>query len=117
MDCNECKGMTNQELRRYMGCGWEPPCKRTGAPGDGSQGLPLGFPGSNDECPGYLIALPEVLDAARALEWKREGLLRDYFDGDEITPLARDALDIIASEIKSVERHALRAAREGHGPR
>lgn len=94
-----------------MGCGWEPEDNRTRL-----VVLPAGFP-EVDECPGYAIRLPEVLEASRALSWKQDGLLSEYFDGDQITPLAKDAVDIMGAEIKEVEAHAIRVARDGHGSR
>lgn len=58
-------------------------------------------------CVGYTCTLPEVSEAARALGWRQDGHLKEFYDGEPLTPILKDALDILATEIKRVEAFAL----------
>jgi hypothetical protein len=80
--------------------------------------LPSAFPaslleGQGDEpfpsvCPGYSTILPAVSEAARALSWRKEGMLSEFFDGEPLNEVVKDALDILAEQVALVERHAIR---------
>lgn len=59
-------------------------------------------------CVGYTATLPEVLEASRALGWKRDGHLNEFYEGEPITEILRDAVDVIANECKAVEAYACR---------
>src|SRR5690606_11032774 len=101
-DCTACIDLLDAETRRGMRCGWLP-----GATEGHDEPLDLGrIPMKATECPGKLVQAPEVLEAGRALSWKQEGQLRDFYGGEELTEAAIDALDILGAEIKAVERHS-----------
>lgn len=63
-------------------------------------------------CAGYLSSLPQVFEAARAASWRREGALGQFYS-EPLTDLAKYAIDVIASEFKSVEQHQISKSREG----
>lgn len=100
-DCTACQKLNDAAQRRLMHCGLLPEM----APGPVNVGsIPLDPP----ECPGRLVALPEVHEAARALAWRDTGQIRDFYDGEPLTEIAKDAIDLVAAEVKAVERHSMR---------
>jgi hypothetical protein len=63
-------------------------------------------------CCGGLIILPQVIEAARAGSWRKEGALRDFYGDQQLTPLARDSIDIVAYETVMASNDAIRARNE-----
>ena len=58
-------------------------------------------------CVGYTTQIPIVLEAARALSWRADGVLRDMYDDEPITQVLRDCMDIIAGERQAAETYAM----------
>jgi hypothetical protein len=56
-------------------------------------------------CPGYVITLPQVLEAYRAINWV--GNLRERYDGVRPTALLMDCIDIAKATLGEVEAHAM----------
>lgn len=115
LDCEWCMSVTSRQQRANIQCGWLPESEhgKGHTPALGDAPCP-----ETSVCPGYTIRLPEVLECARMVGWADAGVLRDAVDG-QITQAAIDGMDVVRSEIRSVERHALRVVSEGvkHGPR
>jgi hypothetical protein len=89
-NCTECQADRTDEARQSLGCGWLPPSTEktfvwhpTGLPGE-----PLKI------CAGYTAKLPQVAEAGRArLHWEK-GTLAERYDGEGVTPVLMDALEI-----------------------
>lgn len=95
-------------VRRAWRCGWLPESERDE---NGKPPVPAAYTGPRPtECPGRLIALPQVLEAARAYGWRKEGALREFYDGEPLTPLAKFAIDVMAGSLREVEQHRIRTA-------
>ncbi len=60
-------------------------------------------------CPGYTTSLPDVIEAARALSWRRDGQLGNFYD---LPVLLRDCVDILDVAAKQEERESMRKRRE-----
>ena len=103
LECESCLARLDAAERASMRCGlltrdvWR----------DGLRPYP-----EAEVCPGYTIRLPEVIETSRALLWAQRGELRLYFEPFELTPLARDCVDLLDSAVKSAERELLRESRE-----
>lgn len=108
LDCGACRRMTSRAQRAGMACGWMPESERTGY----EFMHPDGAPEDIKVCPGYTVNLPEVNEAARALSWRQDGQLTEFYDGEKPTRPLRDAMDLIAAESKRVERHSLRETKK-----
>lgn len=102
MDCAECKQRLTKTERASLWCGWVKTEERL-------SGL-RPFPEA-EVCPGYTIALPEVIEAARLLGWANRNALSSYVAG-ELPPVAADAVDILDASVKEVERDAIRESSE-----
>lgn len=101
VDCDGCKQSYTAEERQRMGCGWEPriPDAVTWWPRDGLDDDPP------DTCIGYLMRLPEVREAARAMiHWER-GTLKDRFMGEEISTALLDALEALHGSGRELEAY------------
>lgn len=62
-----------------------------------------------DVCAGYLVSrMPQVLEAARASSWRKDGALREFYGDAELTELTKFAIDTIMGEMRAVEQHAIR---------
>lgn len=64
-------------------------------------------------CCGYTIRLPEVFEAARALAWRRDGQVREFYGDDQITDTAKDAIDAIAIEQSRVQQFVVAGGDKG----
>jgi len=106
LDCTWCKENRPKSVQALMGCGWMSPEDRTGNDYFVPNGAPM-----PDECPGYMITLPEVREAARALGWKKDGCIREVYP-DGLTQNAIDLIDTVDSSLRAVERHSIRQARK-----
>lgn len=106
MDCNACIRRTNEKTRALQGCGWLPKEDR------GDQFVqPDGFP-QPTICPGYSIRLPEVLEVARARAWRKDGQLRELYDGKPLTDLLKFYIDMMGAAEKDAENHRYRQIRK-----
>lgn len=107
LDCNNCT--FDDEQKRQVNCAWLDESNRVGR-----AVVPAGYTGEHpDICPGYLVQLPQVIDAVRAYSWRKDGALREYFGTSQITDLSRTAIDIVGGEFKAVEQYRIRKSREG----
>lgn len=103
MDCSHCT--VSPAVRRQWGCGWLPASERRRA----QVPVPSEYPHERPEvCPGYLVQQPQVIEAARACSWRKEGALREFYDGEPLTPLAKWAIDVMAGAIREVEQEQIR---------
>ncbi len=104
-DCSRC--ILDEQQRASARCGWVARSKH-------SQGRPLTPPDYPYEypevCSGYLVQLPQVIEAARARSWRKDGALNQFYE-QPLTPLAKNAIDIIDGEFRAVEQHELRRNR------
>ena len=104
-DCDKCT--LGDEQRRRVRCAWVPPERRTG-----DALVPPAYPYQRpDVCCGYLTSLPQVIEAARAYTWRKDGALSQFYEG-RLTGIAKYCIDIIAGEFKAVEQYAIRQSRE-----
>ncbi len=101
-DCERCQAGTTRDYRRGINCGYERPCDRRG-PG-AALNVPFRFPTPQvDECPGWLIRLPQVWETQVAYFWAEKGELRTrYPDGRDLTVLM-DHVQVLSSEQARVE--------------
>ncbi len=96
LTCDDCPN--HDAERRIFRCGWIPEGERTGGMGE--------YPGST-VCPGYTTSLPDVIEAARALSWRRDGQLGERYDLP-LTENLRDCVDLLDLAAKGEERKRLR---------
>lgn len=96
MDCTDCKANLTTVERGMRGCGYLPPGKRSGT--FRSDKLPAV---ESDMCPGWLITLPQALEAARASGWRTQ--LGQFYEGLEPTGVLMDAIDVFSHEIEVVK--------------
>lgn len=79
---------------------------------------PPGWPFAADEqpdtCPGYLIQLPEVLEAAIARFWKDGAQLSARFGGLEIPKPMLQLIEVISSEDAELHSYRLQKLKAGH---
>lgn len=106
--CDTCKAENSIVVRRSWQCGYVPRADR----GPDKPRVPDGAPEDVTVCPGYSTTLPEVLEAARALSWRHDGLIGEFFGGAPISERAKIYIDILDTQIREVERHAFRVARK-----
>lgn len=99
--------MTNltTERRAMQGCGRVPPAQRTGCfvgalPDMDVDEYGIGIP--LEICPGWLITLPQVQEAARAYGWRT--MLPEFYDGAKLPRILFDAIDLFANEIGEVKQ-------------
>jgi hypothetical protein len=69
-------------------------------------------PHGEDVCPGYTTTMPEVIEAARALQWRNHGALVALYDDLPLPPTMAVAIDIVDAAVKDVEADVMRAAAE-----
>jgi hypothetical protein len=103
MSCEHCN--LDHETRKAWACAWVDVSDRAKV-----ANVPPAYPQEYDLpdiCPGYLASLPQVIEAARASSWRREGALAQYYDGP-ITDIAKIAIDFISAEFKAVEQYEIR---------
>jgi len=65
-------------------------------------------------CPGYLIALPQVREAAGLAGWWEKGQLRDRIDA-ALSDTLCIAIDVLVAERSAVEVYALEHANDRDG--
>ena len=109
LDCSRCLESVPEIGRARWNCGLMAPADRLG-PGFPT---PPGAGVSSDICPGYLITLPQVVETARArLHWER-GCLSDRYEGEPLTGLLFDCLEILQAAIGDLESRAMNEASNG----
>ena len=98
-------------MRSFWRCGWIPESERDAK---GKVPIPEALFWGDDEkpdvCSGYLVQLPQVIEAARAYGWRKDGALREFYDGKPLAPLTKTALDIMGQSLREVEQHRIRTA-------
>lgn len=111
LNCSRCLLENSLTVRSSWLCGFLPPRKRMkGA----RPPIPAGFRGDVTVCPGYTMSLPGARAIASCLSWRQDGVLAEYLDGEPLTDVARLGMDLLAGEIRQVERHALREVGRGN---
>lgn len=60
-----------------------------------------------------MVTLPQVIEAARAASWRRDGALAQFYDNEPITELAKTCIDIMAGAQREVENFNIRKSSEG----
>lgn len=106
MDCQKCE--LGHEQRKRWSCAWVRSDERSG-----ESPVPPSYPYERpDICIGYLSSLPQVIEAARASSWRRDGALGQFYDGP-LTDLAKYTIDLISGEFKAVEQHNIRESSKG----
>lgn len=109
-DCNECMRTRDIQARQLLGCGYEPQpaddkLRMYVQPWDGTS---MGRQRSPDEldakgrvrlpvCPGYVCALPEVIETSWAHAYWEKGELTQWCEGQSTEQL-RDAVNLLALE-------------------
>jgi len=126
LDCADCKKRNDRATRRQFNCGWLPLSEHKG-PGYPQQ---RGFPQRTDPddykrpadyakacraeiCLGYVIRLPQVCEASRALSHWRNGSLLLRYEGEAPTLLLLDCVEELQASVQASESFIIRAAREG----
>jgi hypothetical protein len=108
-NCTECQADRSDEARQSLGCGWLPPSKE-----QTFVWQPSGYDGpAFKTCPGYTTKLPQVAETGRARMHWGKGTLAERYDGEELTPVLMDALEIAESAF--ADMLAARSARKGGG--
>lgn len=77
--------------------------------------VPGRYPGDLEDidiCPGGLIQLPQVLEAARAFSWREKGQLGLFYGEHQLTILLKFALDIFACETVAAQNDSIRQRQE-----
>jgi len=100
LDCETC---TDPHTRRCLGCGFLPSTQHLA--GDRP------FPEAT-VCPGYLVRLPEVVEAARARSWTKRGGLTPLYGSKKLPMVALDAIDILESAANEQEARSFRERQE-----
>ena len=109
LDCSTC--LAKDAGRRAWHCG---EIQRDQWVGNGFA-RPSGWPGNDgvDVCPGYLIAKPQVAEAARAHLWWTKGNLTQRFP--KPTELLMDAIELISSSAAAAEGYSIEQASKPKG--
>ena len=64
---------------------------------------PPDWPDDSEICPGYLVQMPAVGEAARArLHWEK-GHLRERYEGLKLTGLLLDCIEVLNGAVGEVE--------------
>jgi hypothetical protein len=107
LDCEKCKLMMGEKVRATWNCGLLSIEKRKG-PGFP---VPANWGSDSDICPGYLITLPTVIEAARArMHWEK-GVLAERYEDQKLTGILFDSIEVLTGALGELE---LRIATEVH---
>lgn len=108
LDCSTCQARTAPAARQLWNCGHLPRL-----PGNRYQGPTLSADLAPDTvCPGYLITLPQVVEATRAFGWSEKGQLREFCDGETPTELLRVCVEVLGGVTGEAQITKMREARE-----
>jgi hypothetical protein len=99
LNCSTCERDLPAKVRAGWNCGLLAVTKRVG-PGFPS---PASFGSDTEICPGYLISLPQVIEVARARVHWQKGLLKERYEGEELTGLVFDGLELLEGYISELE--------------
>jgi len=99
LNCSTCEKDLPANVRARWNCGFLTPKKRVG-PGFPS---PAGWEADKDICPGYIIQLPQVIEVARARVHWNKGLLRERYEGEELTGVLLDGLELLEGYVQDLE--------------
>jgi hypothetical protein len=110
LDCHSCVGMMSAAIRARWNCGLLNPKKRTG-PGFP---VPPSWGADSEVCPGYLITLPQVQETARARVHWEKGLLKERYEGEELTGVLFDCIEILNGAVGDLEMQVSSEARSGN---
>lgn len=109
-NCTLCLRDFSRHERRCFGCGFldrsEWLCDGEGPLGSKLVEEPVSV------CAGYTTSLPEVLEANRALTWRKDGALSEYLDGERPKPMLKDAMDLLASAVSEAMSEVRREAKK-----
>lgn len=107
-DCANCMKTTDDMTRRHLGCGYLQPDPRVPVMPWSHMGrrIPADERGPDGRealqiCPGYVCDLPEVVEAATAHMFLKNGGLGQFCDdgnGERPTPMLRDAVTVLECE-------------------
>lgn len=95
-NCAKCREKLSPEVRAFMSCGYEPETEQRSAWSHRSGKA------SPTTCAGYLVNLPEVIEAARARSHWKHGSLRDFCAGQPSENIMQ-AVEIVDGEASEVE--------------
>lgn len=109
-DCGTCQRANSREVRRAIGCGYEEPLEHARAWDHAERSRLHDDPSQPAMCPGYVCALPEVLEAARARQFFLAGELAQFCGGELAHPALLDAVSILENEQARVIEAATRNA-------
>lgn len=100
LDCGECMATRSEPERREWNCGHLPRLPDHG----GQYPLPGGAPKpDSDTCPGYLIALPVVLEAFSAHLWWDKGQLASWVAGRTTSPHLHFYVEVAVGAVAEVD--------------
>lgn len=103
LDCDACMDNLTEHDRRCLGCGFLPESKHHA--GDRP------FPEAS-VCPGYLVRLPEVTEAARALVWSKRGGVEPLYGRGRLPQALVDCVDVLDGARNDVEARTFRERQE-----
>jgi len=106
LDCGTCRASV--AVRRHWHCGYT---DRKDWVGSGFPYPPEWGRQLDDTCPGYLIRQPKVEEGFRAHLWFEKGLIQERYEGQELTPIVMDAVEVAHAAIAQLEAHAVSEAK------
>lgn len=111
-NCTDCKAGTSEMVRQSMACPYE------AAPPEGLRPFvrPPDVEGATvtpTVCPGYTTSLPEVIELARAWDWREHGSLRDFCGGYP-TEATKRGVELFAGYVADL-KHKLMTPRSKGG--
>lgn len=109
LNCDACVAQFTEKQRAGMACARVPEKDR--ARGDLSS-LEHALGAELDECPGDSLTLPQVIEAARAATWAKDGLLKEFYEGQPLTRLVLNCVEVLRASVSQVERENFKEARE-----
>lgn len=101
-NCAKCREKLSPEVRAFMSCGYEPDPDPEDKSIQRSAWSHRSGKASPTTCSGYLVNLPEVIEAARARSHWKHGSLRDFCAGQPSENIMQ-AVEIVDGEASEVE--------------
>jgi hypothetical protein len=111
LSCGSCLERNPEASRRSWNCGHLPRLPQNPYAGP-SLDCRLK---ADTVCPGYLVSLPQVIEASHAHVWFDKGQLTEFCDGKQPTRAMRDCVDILDCSIAEANAAAVRNAKKGKG--
>ena len=103
MDCPTCQEHQTDADRAALRCGW------MRASDWRTEEL---SPHQEEVCPGYTTQLPDVIEAARLLQWRNHGGLAALVDELPLSPRAATCVDILDASVREIESEMMHKATE-----